>query len=188
MGRTVPQSIHPGGRRGPGGQQLVCGCDEEEGCGGAAQGKEGRDLPHQRQPNSEGILCLLCCVSETKFMRGSPWIAAACLNRLNLFPRSVDGDVKHCVIYRTATGYGFAEPYNLYSSLRELVHHYSHTSLIQHNQQLNVTLAWPALSQQPGWDTPARQTLALSQSFTLFAPSMHQYGHHFLLLLSKKGR
>lgn len=68
---------------------------------------------------------------------------------------SVDGDVKHCVIYRTSTGYGFAEPYNLYSSLRELVLHYRHTSLIQHNQQLNVTLAWPALSQQPSWDTPA---------------------------------
>ncbi|XP_034565175.1 phosphatidylinositol 3-kinase regulatory subunit gamma-like [Notolabrus celidotus] len=61
----------------------------------------------------------------------------------------VDGDVKHCVIYRTSTGYGFAEPYYLYSSLRELVLHYRHTSLIQHNQQLNVTLAWPALSQQP---------------------------------------
>ncbi|XP_057697922.1 phosphatidylinositol 3-kinase regulatory subunit gamma-like isoform X3 [Corythoichthys intestinalis] len=61
----------------------------------------------------------------------------------------VDGHVKHCVINRTSTGYGFAEPYNLYSSLRELVVHYQHTSLIQHNQQLNVTLAWPALSQQP---------------------------------------
>ncbi|XP_078114255.1 phosphatidylinositol 3-kinase regulatory subunit gamma-like [Sander vitreus] len=61
----------------------------------------------------------------------------------------VDGDVKHCVIYRTSTGYGFAEPYNLYPSLRELVLHYRHTSLIQHNQQLNVTLAWPALGQQP---------------------------------------
>ncbi|XP_038157866.1 phosphatidylinositol 3-kinase regulatory subunit gamma-like isoform X2 [Cyprinodon tularosa] len=60
----------------------------------------------------------------------------------------VDGDVKHCVIYRTSTGYGFAEPYNLYSSLRELVLHYRHTSLIQHNQQLNVTLAWPAFSEQ----------------------------------------
>ncbi|XP_026201543.1 phosphatidylinositol 3-kinase regulatory subunit gamma-like [Anabas testudineus] len=60
----------------------------------------------------------------------------------------VDGEVKHCVIYRTSTGYGFAEPYNLYSSLRELVLHYRHTSLVQHNQQLNVTLAWPALSQQ----------------------------------------
>lgn len=62
---------------------------------------------------------------------------------------SVNGDVKHCMIYRTSTGYGFAEPYNLYSSLRDLVLHYRHTSLIQHNQQLNVTLAWPALSQQP---------------------------------------
>lgn len=62
---------------------------------------------------------------------------------------SLDGDVKHCVIYRTSTGYGFAEPYNLYPSLTELVLHYRHTSLIQHNQQLNVTLAWPALSQQP---------------------------------------
>ncbi|XP_056132812.1 phosphatidylinositol 3-kinase regulatory subunit gamma-like [Lampris incognitus] len=60
-----------------------------------------------------------------------------------------DGDVKHCVIYRTSTGYGFAEPYNLYPSLRELVLHYRHTSLVQHNQRLNVTLAWPALSQQP---------------------------------------
>ncbi|XP_074490819.1 phosphatidylinositol 3-kinase regulatory subunit gamma-like isoform X3 [Sebastes fasciatus] len=60
-----------------------------------------------------------------------------------------DGDVKHCVIYRTSTGYGFAEPYNLYPSLRELVLHYRHTSLMQHNQQLNVTLAWPALSPQP---------------------------------------
>ncbi|XP_029285321.1 phosphatidylinositol 3-kinase regulatory subunit gamma-like [Cottoperca gobio] len=60
----------------------------------------------------------------------------------------VNGDVKHCVIYRTSTGYGFAEPYNLYPSLRELVLHYRHTSLMQHNQQLNVTLAWPALSQQ----------------------------------------
>lgn len=60
-----------------------------------------------------------------------------------------DGEVKHCVIYRTSTGFGFAEPFNMYPSLRELVLHYRHTSLIQHNQQLNVTLAWPALSPQP---------------------------------------
>lgn len=58
----------------------------------------------------------------------------------------VDGDVKHCVIYKTSAGFGFAEPYNMYPSLRDLVLHYRHNSLIQHNQQLNVTLAWPALS------------------------------------------
>ncbi|KAL2097630.1 hypothetical protein ACEWY4_006837 [Coilia grayii] len=61
----------------------------------------------------------------------------------------VDGEVKHCVIYKTATGYGFAEPYNLYSSLRNLVLHYRHTSLVQHNDSLNVTLAYPVLAQQP---------------------------------------
>ncbi|XP_012883783.1 PREDICTED: microtubule-associated serine/threonine-protein kinase 3 [Dipodomys ordii] len=55
----------------------------------------------------------------------------------------VDGDTKHCVIYRTATGFGFAEPYNLYASLKELVLHYQHASLVQHNDALPVTLAHP---------------------------------------------
>ncbi|XP_018430311.1 PREDICTED: phosphatidylinositol 3-kinase regulatory subunit gamma-like [Nanorana parkeri] len=54
-----------------------------------------------------------------------------------------DGDVKHCVIYGTSRGYGFAEPYNLYSTLKELVLHYQHASLVQHNDSLNVRLAFP---------------------------------------------
>ncbi|XP_006000155.1 phosphatidylinositol 3-kinase regulatory subunit alpha isoform X2 [Latimeria chalumnae] len=60
----------------------------------------------------------------------------------------VDGEVKHCVINKTPTGYGFAEPYNLYGSLKELVLHYQHTSLVQHNDSLNVTLAIPVNAQQ----------------------------------------
>uniref|UniRef100_H2TSE5 Phosphatidylinositol 3-kinase regulatory subunit alpha n=1 Tax=Takifugu rubripes TaxID=31033 RepID=H2TSE5_TAKRU len=60
----------------------------------------------------------------------------------------VDGEVKHCVINKTSTGFGFAEPYNLYASLKELVLHYQHTSLFQHNDSLNVTLAFPVYSQQ----------------------------------------
>ncbi|XP_069794895.1 phosphatidylinositol 3-kinase regulatory subunit alpha isoform X2 [Narcine bancroftii] len=60
----------------------------------------------------------------------------------------VDGDVKHCVINKTPTGYGFAEPYNLYNSLKELVLHYQHTSLVQHNDSLNVTLAYPVYGNQ----------------------------------------
>uniref|UniRef100_A0A3Q3EL75 Phosphatidylinositol 3-kinase regulatory subunit alpha n=1 Tax=Kryptolebias marmoratus TaxID=37003 RepID=A0A3Q3EL75_KRYMA len=56
--------------------------------------------------------------------------------------------VKHCVINKTPSGYGFAEPYNLYSSLKELVLHYQHTSLVQHNDSLNVTLAYPVYGQQ----------------------------------------
>lgn len=64
---------------------------------------------------------------------------------------SVDGEVKHCVINKTPTGYGFAEPYNLYSSLKELVLHYQHTSLVQHNDSLNVTLAYPVYAHQRRW-------------------------------------
>uniref|UniRef100_A0A4W4FAX3 SH2 domain-containing protein n=1 Tax=Electrophorus electricus TaxID=8005 RepID=A0A4W4FAX3_ELEEL len=60
----------------------------------------------------------------------------------------VDSEVKHCVINKTPTGYGFAEPYNLYSSLKELVLHYQHTSLVQHNDSLNVTLAYPVYAHQ----------------------------------------
>ncbi|XP_030049076.1 phosphatidylinositol 3-kinase regulatory subunit alpha isoform X3 [Microcaecilia unicolor] len=60
----------------------------------------------------------------------------------------VDGEVKHCVINKTPTGFGFAEPYNLYSTLKELVLHYQHTSLVQHNDSLNVTLAYPVYAQQ----------------------------------------
>uniref|UniRef100_A0A8C9TNL4 Phosphoinositide-3-kinase regulatory subunit 1 n=1 Tax=Scleropages formosus TaxID=113540 RepID=A0A8C9TNL4_SCLFO len=59
-----------------------------------------------------------------------------------------DGEVKHCVINKTPTGYGFAEPYNLYGSLKELVLHYQHTSLVQHNDSLNVTLAYPVYANQ----------------------------------------
>uniref|UniRef100_A0A8C4ZKY2 Phosphatidylinositol 3-kinase regulatory subunit alpha n=1 Tax=Gadus morhua TaxID=8049 RepID=A0A8C4ZKY2_GADMO len=56
--------------------------------------------------------------------------------------------VKHCVINKTPSGFGFAEPYNLYGSLKELVLHYQHTSLVQHNDSLNVTLAYPVYTQQ----------------------------------------
>uniref|UniRef100_A0A8C5W6N7 SH2 domain-containing protein n=1 Tax=Microcebus murinus TaxID=30608 RepID=A0A8C5W6N7_MICMU len=60
-----------------------------------------------------------------------------------------DGEVKHCVIYSTARGCAFAEPYNLYSSLIELVLHYQQTSLVQHNGSLNVRLAYPVYAQMP---------------------------------------
>uniref|UniRef100_A0A672NJU0 Phosphatidylinositol 3-kinase regulatory subunit gamma n=1 Tax=Sinocyclocheilus grahami TaxID=75366 RepID=A0A672NJU0_SINGR len=61
----------------------------------------------------------------------------------------VDGEVKHCVIYSTPRGYGFAEPYNLYSTLKDLVLHYHQTSLVQHNDSLNVRLAYPVYAQMP---------------------------------------
>uniref|UniRef100_A0A673WTV6 Phosphatidylinositol 3-kinase regulatory subunit gamma n=1 Tax=Salmo trutta TaxID=8032 RepID=A0A673WTV6_SALTR len=67
----------------------------------------------------------------------------------------VEGEVKHCVIYSTQRGYGFAEPYNLYSSLKDLVLHYHQTSLVQHNDSLNVRLAYPVYAQMPSSSGPA---------------------------------
>ncbi|KAM9365464.1 phosphoinositide-3-kinase, regulatory subunit 3b (gamma) isoform 2-T2 [Pholidichthys leucotaenia] len=61
----------------------------------------------------------------------------------------VEGEVKHCVIYSTPRGFGFAEPYNLYGSLKDLVLHYHQTSLVQHNDSLNVRLAYPVYAQMP---------------------------------------
>ncbi|XP_037553804.1 phosphatidylinositol 3-kinase regulatory subunit gamma [Nematolebias whitei] len=60
-----------------------------------------------------------------------------------------DGEVKHCVIYSTPRGFGFAEPFNLYGSLKDLVLHYQHTSLVQHNDSLDVRLAYPVYAQEP---------------------------------------
>lgn len=71
------------------------------------------------------------------------------LNSPGFFLCRADGEVKHCVIYSTPRGYGFAEPYNLYSTLKDLVLHYQQTSLVQHNDSLNVRLAYPVYAQMP---------------------------------------
>lgn len=55
-----------------------------------------------------------------------------------------NGTVNHCIIYRTEHGtFGFAEPYNIYKSLKELVIHYSINSLEEHNEALQTTLKIP---------------------------------------------
>lgn len=64
-------------------------------------------------------------------------------------PCRASGAVKHCVIYSTPRGFGFAEPYFLYGSLKELVLHYRLTSLVQHNDALNVRLAHPVHAPVP---------------------------------------
>lgn len=90
--------------------------------------------------------------------KGQTWesTVGAPLTQPFIRTRRVDGDTKHCVIYRTATGFGFAEPYNLYGSLKELVLHYQHASLVQHNDALTVTLAHPVRAPGPGPPPAAR--------------------------------
>ena len=54
---------------------------------------------------------------------------------------------KHCIIYQTQNStFGFAEPYNIYTSLKELVLHYSTNSLEEHNDSLQTTLKYPYYS------------------------------------------
>lgn len=53
------------------------------------------------------------------------------------------------MVFSTPRGFGFAEPYNLYGSLKELVLHYQQASLVQHNDSLNVCLTYPVYAQMP---------------------------------------
>jgi phosphoinositide-3-kinase regulatory subunit len=57
-----------------------------------------------------------------------------------------NGIINHCIINRTDRGFGFAEPFNIYSSLKELVLHYAQNSLEEHNDSLTTTLAYPVLA------------------------------------------
>lgn len=54
-----------------------------------------------------------------------------------------NGIINHCIIFETKKGFGFAEPYNIYDSLKSLVLHYSQNSLEIHNDSLNTMLAYP---------------------------------------------
>jgi len=60
---------------------------------------------------------------------------------------SCNGTTNHCIIYKTERGYGFAEPYNIYESLKLLVLHYAQNSLEEHNDSLTTTLAYPVFAQ-----------------------------------------
>lgn len=62
---------------------------------------------------------------------------------------SCNGTVNHCIIMETKKGLGFAEPYNIYDSLKSLVLHYSQNSLEIHNDSLNTTLKFPIRANQP---------------------------------------
>lgn len=58
----------------------------------------------------------------------------------------VNGMIGHCLIHKTDSGYGFAEPFNVHPSLKSLVLHYTVTSLEEHNESLKTTLAHPVFS------------------------------------------
>lgn len=57
-----------------------------------------------------------------------------------------NGITNHCIIYETPKGFGFAIPYNTFSSLSSLVIHYAESSLEEHNDLLTTTLKYPVFS------------------------------------------
>lgn len=59
---------------------------------------------------------------------------------------SCNGITNHCIINETAKGFGFAEPYNIYPTLKELVLHYATNSLEIHNDSLKTLLAHPVFA------------------------------------------
>ncbi|XP_014670283.1 PREDICTED: phosphatidylinositol 3-kinase regulatory subunit alpha-like isoform X2 [Priapulus caudatus] len=56
---------------------------------------------------------------------------------------NVHDRVGHCKVLKTEQGYGFAEPFTIYQSLKELVLHYQQNSLADHNDKLPTTLKHP---------------------------------------------
>lgn len=57
-----------------------------------------------------------------------------------------NGTTNHCIINETNKGLGFAEPYNIYPTLKDLVLHYATNSLEIHNDSLNTMLLRPIFS------------------------------------------
>lgn len=83
-----------------------------------------------------------------KCLAGAPvgtfLIRLSAANRAYALSIVANGAVNHCIIYQTEHGtFGFAEPYNIYKSLKELVLHYSINSLEEHNENLSTTLKIP---------------------------------------------
>jgi len=57
-----------------------------------------------------------------------------------------NGVVNHCIIYQGERGFGFAEPFNIYKSMKDLVLHYASNSLEEHNEELKTCLMYPVFS------------------------------------------
>lgn len=57
------------------------------------------------------------------------------------------------MIEKQDTGYGFAEPYFIHDTLKGLVLHYKETSLVEHNDLLDITLDYPVNAPQPSSST-----------------------------------
>ncbi|EEB18358.1 Phosphatidylinositol 3-kinase regulatory subunit alpha, putative [Pediculus humanus corporis] len=77
-----------------------------------------------------------------------------------------NGVINHCIIYQTDRGFGFAEPYNIYPSLKQLVLHYANNSLEEHNEELKTTLMYPVFALTNSRDSSKEETTTQSNART----------------------
>jgi len=81
-----------------------------------------------------------------KLLRGKPhgtFLVRKSHDKKHALSISCNNTVEHCRIEETDRGIGFAEPYNIYANLKELVLHYSQYSLEEYNDKLTTKLAYP---------------------------------------------
>ncbi|XP_076440880.1 phosphatidylinositol 3-kinase regulatory subunit alpha-like isoform X2 [Babylonia areolata] len=71
------------------------------------------------------------------------------------------GQVGHCRILRKETGFGFADPYFIFPTLKDLVMHYHRTSLAEHNNDLDVCLLYPVRAPAPPPPLPSHSDIYL---------------------------
>lgn len=112
--------------------------------------------PHQPQPiqplaelHNESLWLHENCTREEaqNILRGRPdgtFLIRMAQNGGYALSIACNKEVQHCRIYQGENGFGFAEPFLIYATLRDLVLHYSKNSLLMHNDLLNTTLNFPA--------------------------------------------
>lgn len=126
--------------------QLLYRNDEEE-CdiGNSLEDCDVETLPH----NDEKTWLLLDCsrAEAENLLAGKPdgtfFIRRARAKPNHALSIACGGTTKHCIIASGNRGMGFAEPYNIYPTLKHLVLHYATNSLEIHNDNLKTTLAYP---------------------------------------------
>lgn len=115
--------------------------------GTSAWTKHGDSDEHMYE--EESWYCPMFSRSEAeKCLTGAPvgtfLIRLSAANRAFALSIVANQAVNHCIIYQTEhETFGFAEPYNIYKSLKDLVLHYSINSLEEHNESLQTTLKIP---------------------------------------------
>lgn len=93
-------------------------------------------LPHANRAEAEQLL--------SGMPTGTFLIRAGSIGG-NALSITCDDCTSHCIINHTETGFGFAEPFNIFESLLALVKHYSKNSLEEHNDVLHTTLRYPVM-------------------------------------------